>query len=84
MNAMAVTIVVTTRSNGGEGIRTPETLTGLPVFKTGAFNHSATPPWGTESIRADQESRDSAIQPRMRAEMMSKPLMPSSAIIHAR
>ena len=31
--------------NGGErGIRTPETLTRLPVFKTGAFNHSATSP----------------------------------------
>ena len=30
---------------GGErGIRTPETLTRLPVFKTGAFNHSATSP----------------------------------------
>ena len=31
---------------GGEGeIRTPETLTGLPVFKTGAFNRSATSPF---------------------------------------
>src|SRR6516162_5246180 len=29
---------------GGGGIRTPETLTGLTVFKTVAFNHSATPP----------------------------------------
>ena len=30
---------------GGErGIRTPETLARLPVFKTGAFNHSATSP----------------------------------------
>ena len=26
------------------GIRTPETLARLPVFKTGAFNHSATHP----------------------------------------
>jgi hypothetical protein len=29
---------------GGGGIRTLETLARLPVFKTGAFNHSATPP----------------------------------------
>jgi hypothetical protein len=29
---------------GGGGIRTPETLSGLTVFKTAAFNHSATPP----------------------------------------
>ena len=33
-------------ANGGGGIRTPETLAGLPVFKTGAINRSATPPWG--------------------------------------
>jgi hypothetical protein len=30
--------------SGGGGIRTHETLAGLPVFKTGAFNRSATPP----------------------------------------
>jgi hypothetical protein len=31
--------------NGGEGgIRTPGTLSGTPVFKTGAINHSATSP----------------------------------------
>ena len=31
--------------NGGEGeIRTHETREGLPVFKTGAFNRSATSP----------------------------------------
>ena len=29
---------------GGGGIRTHETVARLPVFKTGAFNHSATPP----------------------------------------
>ena len=29
---------------GGERIRTPETLTSLTVFKTAAFNRSATPP----------------------------------------
>ena len=29
---------------GGGGIRTPGTREGTSVFKTGAFNHSATPP----------------------------------------
>ena len=29
---------------GGEPPRTPETLAGLAVFKTAAFNHSAIPP----------------------------------------
>jgi hypothetical protein len=34
-------------SDSGEGeIRTPATLSGRPVFETGAFNHSATSPWG--------------------------------------
>ena len=32
-------------SGGGGGIRTPETLTGLTVFKTAGFNHSPTPPF---------------------------------------
>jgi hypothetical protein len=33
------------KSTGGEGgIRTPDTLSGMPVFKTGAINHSATSP----------------------------------------
>jgi hypothetical protein len=32
------------KSGGGGGIRTPETLSSLTVFKTAAFNHSATPP----------------------------------------
>ena len=31
-------------SGGGGGIRTHETLSGLTVFKTVAFNRSATPP----------------------------------------
>jgi hypothetical protein len=31
-------------TGGGGGIRTPETLASLTVFKTAAFNHSATPP----------------------------------------
>jgi hypothetical protein len=37
--------VLDNKSNGGEGgIRTPGTLSGTPVFKTGAINHSATSP----------------------------------------
>jgi hypothetical protein len=31
-------------SGGGGGIRTPETLSGLTVFKTAGFNRSPTPP----------------------------------------
>ena len=31
-------------AGGGGGIRTPETLTGLTVFKTAGFNRSPTPP----------------------------------------
>ena len=39
------------RNGGGGGIRTPETLSGLTVFKTAGFNRSPTPPpiillWG--------------------------------------
>jgi hypothetical protein len=32
------------KTGGWGGIRTLETLARLPVFKTGAFNHSATHP----------------------------------------
>jgi hypothetical protein len=32
------------RSGGEGGIRTPDTLSGMPVFKTGAINRSATSP----------------------------------------
>ena len=36
---------------GGEGeIRTPEELSPLPVFETGAFDHSATSPRGYRSV----------------------------------
>ena len=44
--SVAMTCVVATpNANGGwGGIRTHETLSRLPVFKTGAFNHSATHP----------------------------------------
>gem|GEM_PF-5897751 len=32
-------------NGGGGGIRTPETLSGLTVFKTAGFNRSPTPPF---------------------------------------
>jgi hypothetical protein len=38
---------------GGEGgIRTPGTLSGTPVFKTGAINHSATSPATSRARKA--------------------------------
>jgi hypothetical protein len=44
---------------GGGGIRTHETLSGLTVFKTAAFNHSATPPMLTRiAMVAYSESAD--------------------------
>src|ERR1700730_2012772 len=48
---------------GGEGgIRTPDTLSGMPVFKTGAINHSATSPmfpieYKREALDAQRLSR---------------------------
>lgn len=33
-------------SGGGGGIRTHDELAPIPVFETGAFDHSATPPLG--------------------------------------
>ena len=39
------TVAPYTRANCGEGgIRTLDTVARMPVFKTGAFNHSATSP----------------------------------------
>ena len=32
------------RDSGEAGIRTLDTASGIPVFETGAFNHSATSP----------------------------------------
>src|SRR5260370_25032668 len=41
------------RKSGGEGgIRTPDTLSGMPVFKTGAINHSATSPTTTVLLQS--------------------------------
>ncbi len=38
-------------SGGGGGIRTHGGLSPTPVFKTGAFDHSATPPGGAGRMR---------------------------------
>jgi hypothetical protein len=38
---------------GGEGgIRTPDTVTRMPHFECGAFNHSATSPWPQQAQTA--------------------------------
>ena len=34
---------------GEEGIRTPDTVSGIPDFESGAFSHSATSPEGVTS-----------------------------------
>ncbi len=45
------------RCYGGEGgIRTPDTLSGMPVFKTGAINRSATSPRSAGPLRLYVES----------------------------
>jgi hypothetical protein len=44
---------------GGEGgIRTPDTLSGMPVFKTGAINHSATSPVSTVLLQTQFYGRN--------------------------
>ena len=54
------------KGTGGEGgIRTPGTLSGTPVFKTGAINHSATSPelllfyyrTGAADLRSDRSRK---------------------------
>src|SRR5574343_556443 len=50
-------LIISTRrlkvSGCGEGeIRTPEDLSALPVFETGAFDHSATSPWSSLAMLA--------------------------------
>src|SRR6476646_2870839 len=45
-------------NSGGEGgIRTPGTLSGTPVFKTGAINHSATSPATATVCNLDAANR---------------------------
>lgn len=50
-------------SGGGSGIRTPEGLAPLLVFKTSAFNRSANPPQGDafEMASAGRTSRPRTI-----------------------
>src|SRR5262249_46888010 len=36
---------LTSEMSGEGGIRTPDTVTRMPHFECGAFNHSATSPW---------------------------------------
>lgn len=52
--------------NGQGGIRTHETREGPPVFKTGAFNHSATCPGGdgidADVVKGRMSGRDMAVQ----------------------
>jgi hypothetical protein len=44
VNENAVNMRGTIKYGGEGGIRTPDTLSGMPVFKTGAINRSATSP----------------------------------------
>ena len=51
--------------SGERGIRTLGTLTGTPVFKTGAFNRSAISPSGRESRCASREQQGIACVSRV-------------------
>ncbi len=44
-----------TKRGGGLGIRTPDAREGMPVFKTGAINHSANPPKNCRRRGRDQK-----------------------------
>ena len=39
------------KRGGEEGIRTPDTVSGIPDFESGAFSHSATSPWELKRVR---------------------------------
>ena len=75
---MALSTLDMTHSNsiklcggGGGGIRTHGTLSRTPVFKTGAFDHSATPPVGP-CYRPDPDS-ERANRSRMGRALLSRP-----------
>lgn len=55
------TVVFARSRSGGRGIRTPDVLADMPVFKTGAISRSAIPP-ATRHCRAasGSSSRDSS------------------------
>ena len=50
-------------TGGWGGIRTLETLARLPVFKTGAFNHSATHPFADRfsAVKAGNSNGEAAL-----------------------
>jgi hypothetical protein len=56
--------VVIVRNGGEGGIRTPDTVTRMPHFECGAFNHSATSPWPPRRIRRLCIQRKTAKQGR--------------------
>ena len=73
---------VVRRSSGQGEIRTHDTVAGMPVFETGAFNHSATCPGQPENLagvrRGVNETRRAAAPRRTRASSA-----PHSASQHA-
>ena len=74
------------RDLGGErGIRTPDTLSGMPVFKTGAINHSASSPLGeTDQFCARCEAIASTLRVRSRALVFARSQTHTThAILHA-
>jgi hypothetical protein len=55
-------------SSGGEGeIRTHEPRKGPPVFKTGAFNHSATSPYCSNKALGGDFTRQKLLCPAAKA-----------------
>src|SRR6266567_1860564 len=44
-NIVVINQIVNLVRGGEGGIRTPDTVTRMPHFECGAFNHSATSPW---------------------------------------
>src|SRR5690606_18930702 len=61
---------------GWGGIRTHETLAGLPVFKTGAINHSATHPRRVADAQAAHRNRSARASQAGIALPYSKPTLP--------
>jgi hypothetical protein len=58
--------LISNLTGGWGGIRTHETVARLPVFKTGAFNHSATHPAGESSHYQGNHGDESQIGRRHR------------------
>jgi hypothetical protein len=49
-NRLGVEFPANEANGGGRGIRTPDTLSGIAVFKTACFNRSHIPPQGASNI----------------------------------